>query len=140
MNCDDLHLKYNKSLEELELLKTREAKLNTKVNGLQSRIVSQECLQENNKQVKFYTGLPSFAILLAVYNLVIKGLPECHFSGCPMFDQLLITLIKLRLNAPDQDLAYRFGVNQSTVSRCIAKWLDVLHVKLSPLIYWPERD
>jgi len=41
-----------------------------------------------------------------------KGLPECHFSGCPMFDQLLITLMKLRLNVPDQDLAYWFGVNQ----------------------------
>jgi len=38
MNCDDLHLNYNKSLEELELLKTREAKLNTNVNGLQSQI------------------------------------------------------------------------------------------------------
>jgi len=96
--------------------------------------------------VKFYTGQPSFAILLAVYNLVIKGLPSCHFSArmsfffCPMFDQLLITLMKLRLNAPDQDLAYRFGVNQSIVSRCIAKWLDVPHMKLPPLIYWLERD
>ena len=136
---DDL-LKYNQAVEELEQLRKKEAKLNTKVDELQTRIVSRQSLEENDKQVKFYTGLPSFAVLLAIYNLVIKGLPECHFSGCPMFNQLLITLIKLRLNIPDQDLAYRFGVNQSTVSRCITKWLDVLHVKLSPLIYWPERD
>ena len=57
-----------------------------------------------------------------------------------MFDQLLVTLMKLQLNAPDQDLAYRFSISQSTVSRCITKWLDKLHVKLSPLINWPERD
>ena len=57
-----------------------------------------------------------------------------------MFDQLLVTLMKLQLNVPDQDLAYRFGISQSIVSRCITKWLDKLHVKLSPLINWPERD
>jgi len=55
--------------------------MNTKVNGLQSRIVGQQSLEDNNKQVKFYTGPPSFTILIAIYNLVVKGLPESHFSG-----------------------------------------------------------
>ena len=92
---DELLQKYNKAMEELELPRTREVKLSKKVDGLQSRIVSRQSLEDNNKQVKFYTGLPSFAVLLAIYDLVIKGLPECHFSGCAMFDQLLITLMKL---------------------------------------------
>ena len=91
----ELLLKYNQAVEELEQLRTREAKLNTKDDELQTRMASRQSLEENDKQVKFYTGLPSFAVLLAIYNLVIKGLPECHFCGCPMFDQLLITLIKL---------------------------------------------
>jgi len=56
-------------------------------------VVSQECLEENNKQVKFYTGLPLFAVLLAI-TVVIKGLPECSFSGCPMFEQPLMKLCK----------------------------------------------
>jgi len=75
--------------------------MHTKVSGLQSRIVSRQNLGDDNKQVKFYTGLPSFTILMAIYNLVIKGLPESHFSGCEMFDQLLVTLMKLQLNALD---------------------------------------
>jgi hypothetical protein len=32
-------------------------------------------------------------------------------------DQFCITLIKLRLNITEQDLAYRFGVAKSTVSK-----------------------
>ena len=86
-----------------------------KVDRLQSRIVSRQSLEDNDKQVKFYTGLPSLSVLIAIHNLVIKGLPESHSSGCAMFDQLLITLMKLRLNVPDQDLAYRFYISQSTV-------------------------
>ena len=110
------------------------------MDALSSRIVSRQVLESDDKQVKFYTGLPSFAVVKAVFDLAIKGFPTCFCTGCDIFHQFLMTLIKLRLNVADQDLAYRFGVNQSTVSRCITKWLDVLYVKLSPLVYWPDRD
>ena len=43
-------------------------------------------------------------------------------------------------NLGDQDLAYRFGVNQSTVSRHFKRWIDVMHVRLSPLVKWPNRN
>ena len=63
-----------------------------------------------------------------------KGLPDSNF------DYFLMTLMKLRLNCGDQDLAYRFAINQSTVSRAINKWIDILFAKLSNLILWPERE
>ena len=126
--------------EELKATKSNEAKLTSKLDTLSSRIVSQQVLENDDKQVKFNTGLPSFAVLKAVFDLVNKTLPANYFTGCDIFDQFLMTLIKLRLNVTDQDLAYRFGVNQSTVSRCITKWLDLLYIKLSPLIHWPDRD
>ena len=137
---NELLLKYNRMSEELKATKSNEAKLTSKLDTLSSRIVSQQVLENDDKQVKFYTGLPSFAVLKAVFDLVNKGLPANYFTGCDIFDQFLMTLIKLRLNVTDQDLAYRFGVNQSTVSRCITKWLDLLYIKLSPLIHWPDRD
>ena len=137
---NELLLKYNQMSEELKAIKSNEAKLTSKLDTLSSRIVSQQVLENDDKQVKFYTGLPSFAVLKAVFDLVNKGLPANYFTGCDIFDQFLMTLIKLRLNVTDQDLAYRFGVNQSTVSRCITKWLDLLYIKLSPLIHWPDRD
>ena len=56
------------------------------------------------------------------------------------FEQFVMVLMKLCLNLGDQDLAYRFGIHQSTVSCYFNKWLDVLHQKLSIFVCWPERD
>jgi len=53
---------------------------------------------------------------------------------------MIMVLMKLRLNVPHHDLAYRFGVSQSTVSRIIAHGLFIMDVRLSPLIRWPERE
>ena len=51
-----------------------------------------------------------------------------------------MVLIKLRLNVPNQDLAYRFEISLSTVSRVFNAWMEVLDVRQSPLISWPERE
>ena len=56
------------------------------------------------------------------------------------FQQLLITLIRLRLNLQIQDLGYRFKVHNSTISRVFLRVIDVLHTKLKPLIRWPDRN
>ena len=48
--------------------------------------------------------------------------------------------MKLRLNCDEQDLAYRFGVSQSTVSRLFNRWIVIMAQWLSLLIYWPSRD
>ena len=57
-----------------------------------------------------------------------------------VFEQLIMVLMKLHLNLGDQDLAYRFQVTQSTVSRYFNRWINVLYTCLSCLITWPERD
>ena len=52
-----------------------------------------------------------------------------------------MVLTKSRLNVPQQDLAYRFDVSQSTVSRMFfLLWITVMDVRLTPLIVWPERE
>ena len=51
-----------------------------------------------------------------------------------------MVLMKLRLNVPHLDLAYRFGVSQATVSRTFTHWLFIMDVQLSPLIGWPDRE
>ena len=43
-------------------------------------------------------------------------------------------------NLPGRDLAYRFSIHESTVSRIFARVLGVLFDSLKPLIIWPERD
>ena len=56
------------------------------------------------------------------------------------FDQLIMVLLKLQLNLMDQDIAYQFGVHQTTVSRNFRKVMNVLYSRLKPLIRWRERE
>ena len=51
-----------------------------------------------------------------------------------------MVLMQLRLHVPEQDVAYRFDVNQSTVSRVFLSWMTVTDVRLTWLIVWPERE
>ena len=104
---------------------------------LTQRVLSEATLKDDHKKVKYFTGLPSFSVLKSIYNLTVKGLPEP--ADCSLFDQYLVTLVKLRLNTGDVDLAFRFGISQTTVSRYIHKWVDILYNRLQFLIHWPER-
>ncbi len=49
-------------------------------------------------------------------------------------DQFCITLIKLRLNITEQDLAYRFGVAKSTVSKYFVFWVHALYTFYLPAL------
>ena len=103
--------------------------------------ITEEALMNDNNKVRYYTGLPSYACLKAVYDFVSIGLPPSFISGKKIpFDQFLIALMKLCLNLGDQDLASRFGILQGTVSNYFNTWIDVLYTKLSSLIGWPERS
>ena len=51
-----------------------------------------------------------------------------------------MVLMKLRLNIPFQELAYRFQLSPPTVSRMFSSWLIVKDSRLSPLVYWPDRN
>jgi hypothetical protein len=53
------------------------------------------------------------------------------------FQQLLMTLMRLRLALLGQDLGYRFGVHKSTISRVFSHVIEAMYVKLKS---WPDRD
>ena len=46
---------------------------------------------------------------------------------------------EIRLGLGDQDLAYRFQVDQTTISRYVKRVIDHLYIRLNPLVRWPER-
>ena len=78
-----------------------------------------KCYQDDDHKVKFYTGLPTFVSLMAVFHYASAHVtPSKNPLPLPLFQQFLLVLMKLRtrLSIFDEDLAYRFGVSQSTVS------------------------
>ena len=114
-----------------------------KISALESKCISMTALRNNEGLVKFYTGLPDHDTLKAVFDLCSECLPSTTEHGqrkLTNHDEFLMTMIKLRLNLKNADLAFRFGIAESTVSKIIHKWLSILYVSLKFLICWPSRE
>ncbi|XP_048242685.1 uncharacterized protein LOC124115552 [Haliotis rufescens] len=94
----------------------------------------------DDDKVRYYTGLPSFVSLLALFNLVSYGISQPSHSSLTIFQKLIITLMRLRLNLPTLDLSYRFGVSKATISRTFNQVMDVLYINLKRLVFWPDRE
>lgn len=55
-------------------------------------------------------------------------------------DEFLMTLMKLKLGLFNKDLAVRFCVSVSTVSRIIKTWINLIYIRLGSLKIFPHRD
>ena len=51
------------------------------------------------------------------------------------FQEFVLVLMKLRLNMPLQELAFRIGVKVTTISRIFSRWITVMDFRLAPLIF-----
>ncbi|XP_077982798.1 uncharacterized protein LOC144437668 isoform X1 [Glandiceps talaboti] len=101
---------------------------------------SEETFSLNEKKCSFYTGLPNFVIVKMVFNLVASHIKTYSQNKLTQFQEFLSVLMKLRLNLLDEDLSYRFGVDQSTISRIFNRWVPVMSSRLSSFIIWPDRE
>ena len=66
-------------------------------------------------------------IFNALLNLLSPSLPDC--KKLPKFAMVLMFLMKIRLGLYNEDLAYRFGVHKSTLTRCFHAVLEVAAAK-----------
>ena len=139
-------IKYEAKINELEdKLRKQNEKFKSlsqsfeNVNSLLSKFTFKDIIDEN--MLKFYTGLPNYEVFQLVYNTVCDHVPRSD-NKCKLTKQqeLILVLMRLRLGLLEQDLAYRFGINQSNVSRIFTKWIVVIAERLSFLVKWPERS
>ena len=94
---------------------------------------------KSDDKVRFYTGLPSYQVLIATFNHVAPHVSRRTQMLDP-FQEFVMVLMKLRLNMPFQDLAYRFMVSVPTVSRNFWSWVNAMDNRLSGLLHWPARE
>uniref|UniRef100_A0A3P8XL85 DDE Tnp4 domain-containing protein n=1 Tax=Esox lucius TaxID=8010 RepID=A0A3P8XL85_ESOLU len=127
-NCEDM----------LKALKKENRALRESVEKM---ALSETSLRNDPEKVKFYTGLPNFFVFETVMWLLAP-----HMNGSrntvklSKFQQLLLTLMRLRLDLRNQDLAYRFGVKVGTVTRTVLKMVNVMSTTLVPTaVFWPSR-
>ena len=69
----------------------------------------EEEFRNDDKRVKFYTGLPSLDTLKVIFLRIVPFVTRKPQHLTP-FQEFVMTLMKLRLNMSLEDLAYRFNV------------------------------
>ena len=107
-----------------------------------------------------YTGFPSFSTLEAFFNFLRPAVNDLKYSkkqeesdmqngvenkrlqqrSLPPLEEFFMTLVRLRLGLFEQDLAYRFGISQSTVSRITSTWINFLYLKVKEIPLWPPKE
>ena len=101
--------------------------------------------------IRFYTGFVSYAVFLSFFNFLGPVVNELRYRGekggqglrhhVHMLDpvnQLFLTLVKLKLNLKLKDLAFRFGISPSVVSRYINTWICFLYHHLKEIDWTPS--
>ena len=116
--------------------------LQSEIKEFQSEVyqltLNEDSFRDDNQKVLYYTGLTNWELLNVLFQYVKDVLKKC--SILTPFQQLLSTLMRLRLGLSGQDLAYRFKVHSSTISQTLMHVMEVLYVKLKRFIIWPDRD
>ena len=123
-----------------------------------------ENIQDSDEDVLFFTGLPSASVFYHLFqylnpdgkrsNVVYHATaqkraqrqnvdPGNAAQGRPpnlsQINELFLTLVRLRLNLKEHDLARRFEISLSSVSRVLLTWVNYIYLRLGLLPIWPDH-
>lgn len=146
----------NKELKKcIDKLVVANKSLKSANDTLEKKKVSREAIAKYEEivdypnRLEYYTGFKSHEDFTALYNFVEPDLESNESERLlnlpkndvlPLKTQLLIVLIKLRLNLDNIDLAYRFGVPKSFIVKYWNAWIPVMHLRLSEIPTWPSPE
>jgi hypothetical protein len=57
-----------------------------------------------------------------------------------LIDELFMLLMRLHQNFPEQDLAERFRITESSVSRKLLTWVSLLYIILGSIPIWISKE
>ena len=97
------------------------AKVQMLKNEVEELTLNENYFWYDDKKVLYYTGVSTWELLHKLFTYYVKPRLKVHSILSP-FQQLIVTLMRLRLNLSGQDLGYRIKVNSSTISRTILKF------------------
>ncbi|PWA15596.1 hypothetical protein CCH79_00018474 [Gambusia affinis] len=108
--------------------------------SVEKMALSENAFRNDAEKVKFYTGLPNYFVLETVMWLLAPHMDGMKNTKLSKFQQLLLTLMRLRLDLRNQDLGYRFGVKVGTVAKTVHRMVNIMSSTLVPTaVFWPSR-
>jgi hypothetical protein len=126
--------------------------------------VTAEDLKGNDEKTRFYTGFVNFATFMVIFKSLEQFTEKLNYwkgkdslkeknylvdevtqkpgpqRKMRLLDEFLMVLMRLRLGLLEQDLAQRFCVSSSTVSRILITWYNVLAEHFKHFIVWPTKE
>lgn len=112
-----------------------------------------ERFSSDNDSIRFYTGFISYQHIKFFYDIIkpsAERMTYCYATGeresrpkarnMQVIDEMFMFLVRLRLGIFEQDLAHRFQIHISTVSRKLATWCNYLYFMLGSQVIWPSRE
>ena len=69
-----------------------------------------------------------------------EGTPPSRTHKLSVEDEFLLTMMKLRLGLFNKDIAMRFGISVSTVSKIFMTWINLMYIRLGSLKIFPHRN
>ena len=126
--------------KKLKLMKEEKERLQNVNEKLKKSTLCLDNLLKIEGDMVFYTGLPNCKMFDVLLKFV---LPRADYSDRQVLTPgqcLLLTLMRLRLAVPLQDLAYRFGISKATASRVFDIWLHAVYLSVKRLVNWPDRE
>ena len=127
-------------------------------------LLTAEDLKGDDLKTRFYTGFVNFGTFMVIFNSLslitgklnywngkdslkekeylendVKQKPDPQ-RKMRLLDEFLLVFMRLCLGLLEQDLAQRFCVSVSTVSRVLITLYNVLAANLKHLIVWPSKE
>ena len=155
------------TLLELKLADCEEKLLEVKNENeiLLSRQFSLDKIKDDNSAILFYTGFPSYKALMSFYKYIEPKLEKMQYwkgerlikdsqpyqedenrkkpgpsRKLSFLDEFLLVLMRLKAALFVQDLADRFGISISLVSRICITWINLLYFELKDIFPFPTQE
>ena len=143
------------------LLSERSAVMQAKLAD-EAKVKHDFCLDRfkcDDKKIRYYTGFVTYGMLMACFNFLLPSAKEMRTwqgkrtptsernsdksgpkSKIPLQEQFFMVMVRLRLGLNVEDLADRFYVSSSTISRIFTTWINLMYVKFKELPMWMSRS
>lgn len=94
-------------------------------------------IKESAKNMTYYRGKTSVIDKKYQKEGTRKPGPKRKLSK---ENELLLTLMRLKLDVVENYLAFLFNISQTTVSQILSTWIPLLGRELKGLVYWPTQE
>ncbi|XP_013403344.1 uncharacterized protein LOC106168719 [Lingula anatina] len=144
-----------KTVTEEKYMKMQE-QLSKAQEEADKHIFSIKSMQNKPEMVKFYTGFETYEEFKNFHDFLYPDITSMQYWGTDLSnpeerqqrrprtlsteDELFLVLCRLRVGLLEEDLAYRFGVHTTTVSRICKTYFELLYFRFRQMPIWPSRE